>query len=94
VSFPAYEHLGKNIGRGFARWRVYMHLVHQPVLNFVTPVEVKVTALAVTLEMSPRKTIEALDWLVGQGYIVQHARHGRRVRSLTLAWELLPKQAA
>lgn len=99
MSFPAYQHLGKHIGRGFARWRVYMHLVHgsdtePPVLNFVRPVEVKVTALADCLHMSPRKAQDALDWLAERGYIVEHGRGDRRVRSLTLAWELQPKKAA
>lgn len=94
VSFPAYEVFGKDIQLGFARWRVYMHLVHGPVLNFVTPTEVKVAGLAVTLKMSPRKVIDALDWLAQRGYIVEQGRHERRVRSLTLAWTLNPEQAA
>lgn len=102
MSFPAYQafhgeinsQTGKDIRRGFVRWRVYMHLVHCPVLNFVTPVEVKVTGLSSTLKMGPRKVIDALDWLASTGYLVEHGRHERRVRSLTLAWELQPRNAA
>lgn len=94
MSFPAYECFGKDIQLGFARWKVYMHLVHGPVLNFVTPVEVKVAALEASLRMSPRKVIDALDWLADRGYIVEHGRHERRVRSLTLAWTLNPEKAA
>ncbi len=49
MSFPAYESFGKDIQLGFARWRVYMHLVHGPVLNFVTPTDVKVAGLEARL---------------------------------------------
>lgn len=88
IVFPAYAELGQNIGRRFATWRVYMHLVHAPILNHHIPTEVKVTGLGAALGMSPRKVVGALDWLVTCGYIVEHDRHERRVRSFTLAWEL------
>jgi hypothetical protein len=89
MSFPAYEAIGKDIGLGFARWRVYMHLVHAPILNHRRPVEVKVSFLATALKMSPRKVIDALEWLTAEGYLIEEAHRGeRRVRALTLAWEI------
>lgn len=87
MSFPAYRDITKDIELGFARWRVYMHLVHEPVLYHTHPVEVKVIGISHALHMSNRKVIDALDWLVRRGYIIQHARDGRRTRSLSIAWE-------
>lgn len=92
--FPAYEAFGRDIGIGFARWRVYMHLVNGGIVNHVRPVEVKVSGLSSTLKMSRRKVTEALDWLIWRGYVIEHGRHERRVRVITLAWALAPDQAA
>lgn len=100
MSFPAYKQLddsinattGKNIRRGFARWRVYRYLVK--VLNFKRPVEVKAHAVASYLHMSPRNVIEALDWLAENRYLEEHGRGERRVRSLTLEYDINPEKAA
>lgn len=93
MSFPAYEAIGKDIGLGFARWRVYMHMVHEPVLNHRRPTDVKVSYLATALKMSPRKVIDALEWLVASGYVIEESRGEHKVRALTLAWEVV-KHAA
>lgn len=100
MSFPAYQDLdrqvrqaGENIRRGFRRWLVYRYLADDLPLDFVDPVDVKATALATTLRMSPRNVIEALDWLVENGYLCQ-TRKARRVRSLRLFRNRKPRQAA
>lgn len=87
MTFPAYRDITKDIELGYARWRVYMFLVHEPILNHTQAIEVKVIAVAHALHMSNRKAIDALDWLVKRGYLIQHARDGRRTRSLSIAWE-------
>ncbi len=106
VSFPAYTDFGKDVRAGYARWRVYMHLVHAPVLNHAKAVDVKITALAASIpsrgddtqlehgHISRRKAAEAIDWLVRVGYLVEHAKDRRGVRSLTLAWELKREDTA
>jgi hypothetical protein len=88
VSFPAYDAIGKDLGLGFSSWRVFMFLVNEPVLNHVTPVEVKVWFVAEQLHMGRRHVSHALDWLVQRGYLVQHAKDGRGVRTLSLAWAI------
>lgn len=95
MSCPAYEQLGKDIRLGYASWRCYMRLAigseHEPpILNFVTPVEVKVWYLAQTIPLSPRKVRSSLDWLVRMGYLVEHGRDARGVRSLSLAFSASP----
>jgi hypothetical protein len=86
--FPAYASIGRDVQLGYARWRVYMHLVHAPVLNHVCPVDVKVDGVAHSLTMSRRKVRDSLNWLVARGYLTQHARDAHGVRSLTLTWEM------
>lgn len=85
MSYPAYDHLPNEIGRGFAIWRVYMHL-RPPRLDFLEPREVKVWSIAMELRMSERKVRHAITWLVAKGYLKEHARGSRRVRALTVAW--------
>lgn len=101
MNFPAFEHFekqvreaGDNIRRGFARWKVYRHLVEDVPLDFVDPTDVKATAVAAALHMSPRNVIAALDWLVEHGYLVAVGRKARRVRSLRLVHTWKPRQAA
>lgn len=98
MSFPAYETLSRDIDLGFARWKVYMRLVHGGVLNHATPAEVKAESLAEgivwrnrrgrSVRLSPRKVRDALDWLVDRGYLVEHGRDPRGVRLLTLCWAM------
>lgn len=85
ISYPAYDQLPLDIGRGFAIWRVYMHL-RPPRLDFREPSEVKVWSVAMDLKMSERKVRSAITWLVARGYLKEHSRGSRRVRSLTIAW--------
>lgn len=85
MSYPAYDQLALEIGRGFATWRVYMHL-RPPRLDFSDAREVKVWAIAAELQMSQRKVRAALDWLVDRGYLIAHSRGDRRVRSVRLAY--------
>jgi hypothetical protein len=89
LSYPAYDQLASDIGRGFATWRVYMHL-RPPRLDFQEPRDVKVWSVATELHMSERKVRSAIAWLVEHGYIKPHGRGSRRVRSLTLMWAVDP----
>lgn len=87
MSYPAYESFGKWIGRGYGAWRVYMAL-QPPALTFHTAKDVKVVGLVDELHMSPRDVIRALGVLTEAGYLVEHSRNRRGVRSLTLAYAL------
>jgi hypothetical protein len=91
--FPAYEQLSREIGLGFAQWRVYMHLVHD-VLNDHDPADVKVDAVAKVLGMSRRHVRKALDWLIVTGYFREHGRGTHGVRQLTYNWKVTPRSAA
>lgn len=90
MSFPAMEDLAADIELGFVAWKVYMHL-QRNVLNHVTPVEVKVWLLADTVHSNNQRVIESLNWLVHKGYLAEHARGSRGVRSFTLAWSVKPR---
>lgn len=94
LSFPAYEQIGRDVQLGYARWRVYMHLVNDGVLSLHRPTEVKVSGVCASLKMSRRKVTDALDWLTERGYLMEHTRQSRRVRVLTLEWAVAPKRAA
>lgn len=93
MSYPAYEQLALEIGRGFARWRVYM-LHRPPRLDFMQPRDVKVWAVAAELQMSPRKVRDALDWLTQKGFFEEHGRSTHGVRSLTVAYAVKRENAA
>ena len=87
MSYPAYDAIGHEIGLGYARWRVYMAL-QPPTLDFVTPKDVKIAWLCAELRMSPRKAIDAVNWLTERGYLVERSRSAHGVRALTLAYAL------
>lgn len=96
--YPAYEQFANEIGRGFSIWRVYMAL-RPPRLGFTehpetTPGNVKVEVLAKELRMGERKVRAALDWLTANGYLHEHGRDGRGVRSLTVAHAVRRETAA
>jgi len=96
--YPAYEQFANEIGRGFSIWRVYMAL-RPPRLEFTEklnaqPCNVKVEMLAKELRMSERKVRAALDWLTSNGYLREHGRDGRGVRSLTVAHDVRRDTAA
>ncbi len=93
MPFPAYQAIGRDIGLGYASWRVYMHLVNDGVLNHTTPVTVKLSGLAIAIPMSRRKVREAVDWLTERGYVIEHSRDEHGMRSLSLAWALTAKAA-
>lgn len=86
ILYPAYHEIANDVELKFARWKVFMHLVHAPVLNHVKPVRVKAWVLAKAIPMHRDKVNDALDWLVRRGYLLQHERDRRGVRTLTLAW--------
>jgi hypothetical protein len=93
VSFPAFESLGAEIGLGQMTWRVYRHLQLE-ILDFETFKEVKVWFLCETLKLSKRSVCRALNWLVDQGYLLEHERaHGNSIRSFKLAYRKTPKPA-
>ncbi|HEY4306549.1 MAG TPA: hypothetical protein VGM82_18885 [Gemmatimonadaceae bacterium] len=93
--FPAYEQLATDLGnRGATTWRVYMHLL-PPRLDFVTPREVKVWALAIELQLGTEAVSRALNWLVDRGYLIAHERSALGVRSFRLAHAIaVEKQTA
>jgi hypothetical protein len=90
VSFPAYEDFGQDIRVGFATWKVYMYL-ERNILNHQTAKEVKVWVVAEKRHIAKRKVILALNWLVVQGYLIEHPRaHSNSTRSFTLAYRRAP----
>jgi hypothetical protein len=44
--------------------------------------------------MGRRHVIKGLDWLIDHGYLIQHGRDPKGVRSLRLAYAIAPGQAA
>jgi hypothetical protein len=94
IDWPAYEAMGHDIRVGHACWRVWMHLIHTVCLSMHKPTEVKVWYLCQTLKMSPRSVINALDCLTQYGYLIDHGRKERRVRSLTFAYSVKPTDAS
>lgn len=93
MSYPAYDQFGKDIGRGYAAWRVYMAL-QPPRLVFHQSRSVKAIALADELHMGRRHVIRALDWLVAHGYLIDNGRSSRGVRSLLLAHDIESRRIA
>lgn len=59
-----------------------------PLLHFVDRRDVKLAWLVEELHMGRRQVIQALAWLVTHGYVVEHGRDPKGVRSLTLAYAL------
>lgn len=93
MSYPAYEQFGRQIGRGYAIWRVYVAL-QPPTLAFHAPKDIKAVWLAGELKMGRRHVIKALNWLVLNGYLIQHGKDAHGVRSLSLAYAIEHKGAA
>ena len=86
MSFPALDTFAADRDVSPVGFRVYMHLQRE-LLDFREPRAVKVEALRHQLQVSKRKVIESLRWLVARGYLVEHERRGLlRVRVFTLAW--------
>lgn len=90
-TFPAYTSIGKEIGLGFARWKVYMAL-QPPVLDFFAPTSIKTSWVEDQANVGHRQATDALAWLVERGYLVEHGRDARGTRSLTMAFAI--RQAA
>ncbi len=89
MSFPAFEAFAADTAVRHITFRVYMHL-QRACLNHHTPQEVKSLSLAETLKLRPASIISALNWLTSRGYLVEHPRGSRNVRSFTLAWSIPP----
>lgn len=87
MSYPAYEAFGKEIGPGYATWRVYMAL-QPPKLDFAVPKDIKTAALAQELRMGRQHVRNAITRLIALGYLIEHGRDTRGVRSLRLAYAL------
>jgi len=88
LSYPAFAAFFTDPGITSARIQVFMAL--QPdralALDFVRPVDVKTEAVARAARVSKGAAVDALAWLVRHGYLVQHGRDGRGIRSVTLAY--------
>ncbi len=84
MTFPALDAFAADRAVRRLTFRVYMHLQRQ-VLDLTKPRAVKVAELAHTLRMRPASVIESLNWLVCRGYLIEHERKERRVRTFTLA---------
>lgn len=87
MTYPAFTSFGKDIARGHAVWRVYMAL-QPPCLHFHKAKAIKATVIADELRMGRRHVIKALNELVATGYLVEHGRLARGVRSLSIAFAL------
>lgn len=87
MSFPAYASLAFDPDLTFPRWRVYMRLVHQPILNPVTSVAVDVSTLTNATQLDFEAVSEALGWLTARGYVIETERHDG-IPSLVLAWTI------
>ena len=84
--FPANVEFERDPGVTYARWRVYTHL-RLNVLSFIETRPVKHWALVHALRMSPNVAIDTLDWLVAEGYLLEHPRaHTRAPRSFSLVY--------
>ncbi len=87
MTFPAYVAFSADPRVRRVPWRVYM-LLQRERLNFITPVEVKATEVALTARIRPASVTSALNWLTRRGYLIEHGRGTRNERLLTLAWSL------
>jgi hypothetical protein len=83
-------------GRTYTRWAVYTALACttprpgrpalSPMLRFDVAREIKVTGVQMRARVSRRSTIDALQWLIERGYLIEHGRGHNQMRRLTLAW--------
>lgn len=90
--YPAYAAIGRDIGLGFARWKVYMAL-QPPALDFATPRPVKLEWVMAEARVGRKQAVDALKWLTASGYVIEHSRDERGTRSLLLAYTLDTKAA-
>ena len=86
MSFPARLDFERDEAVTYARWRVYVKYCCVE-LQFQPPRPVKVWPIVAKLHMDKQKAIRALDWLVAEGYLVDHGRDEAGTRQLTLAYE-------
>lgn len=85
MTFPALAAFAADHTVRRLTFRLYMHLQREA-LDINQARAVKVAELAHTLRMRPASVIESLNWLVQNGYLIEHARQSRRIRTFTLAW--------
>lgn len=91
MSYPANLDFENDPAVTLARWKVYVRYCRKH-LVFHEPRLVKVRALVFSLHMGYSQAIPALDWLIEQGYLVEHdgdqprTRYARRPRLLSLAY--------
>lgn len=85
MTFPALDDLAQDVNIGHRAWRVYMHL-QRSVLDLRTPRTVKVNVLGEALRIRPASISKSLNYLVQSGYLIEHERETRGIRSFTLAW--------
>lgn len=85
VSYPAFEAFSRVVDHRRAVRRVYQAL-QPPRLDFALARPVKTIGLAHELKLNPRDVRAALNRLIGDGYLIEHGRDRRGVRSLRLAY--------
>jgi hypothetical protein len=85
-AFAAFDH-DPAVGR--LAHRLYRHLQSE-LLDFREPRPVKVRGLAGTLHAGTSGVMRSLNWLVARGYLVEHDRGSRGIRSFTMAWIAKP----
>ncbi len=93
MSFPAFEDFSKEIRLSRNIFRLYMHLQRE-VLDHREPRQCLIWKLCEQLRMRRASVIRCLNWLVRNGYIIEHNRGERRIRYCTLAWSRAKQHAA
>jgi hypothetical protein len=88
VSYPALDSFAADHRIRRSTFRLYMHL-QRSVLHHAEPREVRIWYLKDRLHMGATAIISGLNWLVLNGYLIEHGRGQRMVRSFTLAWSVL-----
>ena len=92
MSYPANVDFERDPSVTHARWKVYVRYCRRN-LSFHEPRGVKVRALVALLvdergrHMKAHAVIEALNWLVREGYLIDHGRDETNTRQLSLAYE-------
>jgi hypothetical protein len=69
MSWPAYRAIAFDPELSFARWRVYMHLVHVVVIRPDKPTAVDPGVVAACLGVRPHRVEAALEWLAARRYV-------------------------
>lgn len=87
MSYPAFDAFAADHRVSRSTFRLYMFLQRE-CLHHAEPRSVRLWYLADRLRMGRTQVLGGLNWLVRNGYLVEHPRGAQGVRSFTLAWSL------